>query len=807
MQKIEKKTPGMYFKKLILFFCFLTISLENIFSQSETIGNLSQAFDRFQQTHLQEKIFVHTDKLFYLSGEIIWFKLYTVDAGFFHMSDLSKVAYVEIINKDQKPLLQAKIFLRNGLGNGSLYLPLSVPSGNYKLRAYTSWMKNYGIDCFFEKNITIVNTIKKLEPRQEPDSSGYDIQFFPEGGNLVNHLESKIAFRMVDHMGKGVDFEGVLVNQHMDTVASFHPQKFGIGNFLFTPDSQDQYSAIMRLPDSSIITAYLPKIQDDGYVLRISDTSNNRLAVHVRSAGYPANTIDFLFIHGRQNIKFARMQMETHNETVFFVDKDSLDEGISRFTLFNYNRQPLCERLYFKRPRQALFIDLKSDRQDYGKRKKIILEIGTTDQSGKSCDANMSLAVYKLDSLSPADGNNIFSYLWLSSDLKGHVESPAYYMQTESAELNQATDNLMLSHGWSRYSWEDVLKNNSPAFEFAPEMEGHLIAGKVVDKNSGLPVKNIPVYLSSPGKRFQLGNAESNKEGLVWFDMKDFFGTDGIVVQTQNQKDSNYRIDILSPFSEKYPAEKLPEYAPAEGTEKALLSHSIATQVQNTYSASEIQKFRSPEYRDSTVFYGKPDQRYYLDDYTRFNTMEEVMREYIANVELRKRDGRFRLKILNYPYRLFFDKDPLVLFDGVPVTDIDKIIAFDPLKVKRIDVMNREYFLGPLVAEGIVSYSTYKGDLAGYQLDPNVIVLKYDGLQPEREFYAPVYDSQDQLDSRLPDFRNLLFWSPDINTSGSGKKQLSFFTSDVKGRFIAVLQGITTSGSPAIQTIGFNVIP
>jgi hypothetical protein len=340
-----------------------------------------------------------------------------------------------------------------------------------------------------------------------------------------------------------------------------------------------------------------------------------------------------------------------------------------------------------------------------------------------------------------------------------------------------------------------------------PEFEGHLITGKVVDKNSGLPLKSIPVSLASPGKKFELENTESNKDGLVWFNMKDFFGTDGIVLQPQYQKDSNSRIDIMSPFSEKYSSERLPEYNLSPGTEKTLLSHSIATQVQNIYSGLDIQKFRGPEYRDTTPFYGKPDQQYYLDDYTRFNTMEEVMREYIANVELRRRDGHFRLKVLNYPYRLFFDQDPLVLFDGVPVTDIDKIIAFDPLKVKRIDVMNREYFLGPLVAQGIVSYSTYQGDLAGYQLDPRVIVLKYDGAQLHREFYAPVYDTQDQLDSRLPDFRNLLYWSPDVNTGGSGKKQITFFTSDIKGHFVAVIQGITKNGSPAAQTIGINVNP
>ena len=807
MQKKENARTGKSSKKQWLVGCLFLFSIQNLYSQAAVPEAIPRAFTSYQQTRLQERVFAHTDKSSYLSGEIIWFKLYTVDAGFFQPSELSKLAYVEIISRDQKSVLQAKIALNKGLGSGSFYLPFTLPSGNYRFRAYTGWMKNFGADCFFEKTITIINTTKKIDPPQGGDSAGFDIQFFPEGGNLVSGIESRIGFRAVDRTGKGIDFIGFLLNQHKDTVARFHPLKFGIGNFIFTPNSQDQYTAILSLGDSNTVTAGLPKVEEQGHTLRLTDAGNNRLAITVRSNGYRANTLDFLIVHGRQSIKYARAQAESDRETVFLVDKDSLEEGVSRFTLFDNSLYPVCERLYFKRPAKSLFIDLKSDKPQYGRRKKIDLEIATTDQLGKTVDANMSLAVYKLDSLDSGAEGNLFSYLWLSADLKGHIESPAYYMRPASEELNQATDNLMLTHGWSRYSWEDLLKNRTTGFEYAPEYEGHLIYGKVVDRNSGLPLRNIPVFISLPGKKFELGSAESNQDGLICFDMKDFFGSDGIVIQPQHQQDSNCRIDILNPFYEKYASEKLPDFTLPRGGENALLSHSIATQVQNLYSSSALQQFRGPEYRDSAVFYGKPDQQYYLDDYTRFNTMEEVMREYIANVELRKRNGHFRLKVLNYPYKLFFENDPLVLFDGVPVNDLDKIIAFDPLKIKRIDVMNREYFLGPLVAQGIVSYSTYQGDLAGYPLDPSVLVLKYEGMQLKREFFAPVYDNLDQLESRLPDFRNLLFWSPEVNTSGPGKKHISFFSSDIRGRFIAELQGITPAGAAAVGRVEFTVNP
>jgi uncharacterized protein YfaS (alpha-2-macroglobulin family) len=86
-----------------------------------------------------------------------------------------------------------------------------------------------------------------------------------------------------------------------------------------------------------------------------------------------------------------------------------------------------------------------------------------------------------------------------------------------------------------------------------------------------------------------------------------------------------------------------------------------------------------------------------------------------------------------------------------------------------------------------------------------VLILKYDGLQLQREFYSPVYGSQEQVGSREPDFRNLLFWSPEVNTNASGKKQISFYTSDVKGKYVVVVQGITADGKAGVNTATFTV--
>jgi uncharacterized protein YfaS (alpha-2-macroglobulin family) len=119
-------------RNFILAACLLVV-LPSLGQQG--VSSIQAAFSEYSHYSLTEKIFTHTDKDLYLAGEIVWFKLYAVNGDDNKPIDLSKVAYVEIIDKDQRSVLQGKIALDRGTGSGSLYIPLSFNSGVYKLRA------------------------------------------------------------------------------------------------------------------------------------------------------------------------------------------------------------------------------------------------------------------------------------------------------------------------------------------------------------------------------------------------------------------------------------------------------------------------------------------------------------------------------------------------------------------------------------------------------------------------------------------------------------------------------------------------
>lgn len=802
MQKSVKTVKQKFF--MILGMLLLIACFSDAFSQSYNQDSITKRFVDYSEQNLQEKIYVHTDRELYLAGEILWFKLYNVNTASNKSIDFSKVAYVEIIDKNQKPVLQAKIAIDKGSGSGSLYLPVSLSSGNYQLRAYTSWMKNFSPDFYFEKNIRLVNALTKPEKQlAEKEDRKFDIQFFPEGGNMVESLPAKLAFRSIDSQGRGVDFKGTLVDENNNSLLSFKPLKFGIGSFAFTPENGKTYRALIEIPGSKTIVKELPSVKT-GYVLQLENAGAEQIKVKIHANEGSSNQQLVLFVHTRQINKLNERINLSGGKAEFLVEKNKLSEGISHFTLFNASGKALAERLYFIRPSSQLNLAIIADKSAYSTRKKVSLELISKDEKGLDTDASVS--VYASSTLA-SNESDIFNYLWLKSDLKGNIESPGYYLKNKDAEADEALDNLMLTHGWRRFVWQNVIAGNKPVFGFIPEIDGHIIHGRIVDTRTQAPANNILAYLSLPGKKLHLYGARSNSSGLVNFHTRDIYGPSELVAQTDTQQDSTYKIEFLSPFSKEYSGSKSYELTLKEELRNQLFSQSLSSQVQNVYSSSKLRTFY-PALIDSSAFYLKPDKTYLLDNFVRFNTMEEVLREYVAEVPVTRQKDDFSVWVTVRPHLVNIPKSvkPLIILDGVPIFDSgNKIIKYDPKKVRSLDVVAQKYFLGALNFEGILNFTTYKGNLPDFQLDSRATITDYEGLQLKREFYSPVYETAGQAESRLPDFRNVLYWSPDIKINSDGKKIISFYTSDQENNYTIMLQGINSMGKAGSASVTIQV--
>jgi hypothetical protein len=791
----------MRMKKLSILLLVFAIPATRLLAQETATAELTSELDAYRAKHIQEKIFVHTDKEFYLAGEICWFKLYLVDASLHQPLDLSKVAYLEWLDKDNRPVVQTKIGLRDGHGDGSVYLPLTLRSGHYKLRAYTSWMKNFGVDAFFQKVLTVVNARKSAETQVATAVPQYTVNFFPEGGNLVEGLSSTVGFKIADRYGQSTECTGVITEDDQDTVARFQTRRFGLGSFVLTPRSGHRYRSTVRLTDGTAVSTLLPVAYKEGMVMHVSNEGEDQLRVDVRST--TSVTDIYLLADTRQSVKWAGAATVKDGKANFVVDRNRLGEGISHLTVFDFRRQPVCERLVFRRPSHPLQFDVKADQAVYGARKKINLQVNSTADGKSPVAADCSVAVFRVDSLQAETTGHIYEYLWLGSDLKGRIESPEYYF--DHPEDRQTMDNLLLTHGWSRFRWEDVQSGKPPAFEYPLEYNGAIISGKVVDARTGNPAtRTIQGYLSVPGSRTQFTSATCDEGGRIHFELKDFYGAPEVITQT-NPEDSAYRIEINNAFSEKYSETLLPGFEFQRMDSGLLTDKSVAMQVLNRYGGERLKHFTFLPGIDTSVFYYKADHSYLLDDYTRFTTMEEVLREYVVLILVQRRRGHFHLPVLDVNNNQFFETDPLILLDGVPVFNIDSLIALDPLKMKRLETVQHRAFMGSASFPGILNWTTYKGDLGGYILDPRATVVDYEGLQLEREFYAPSYATDEQAASHLPDFRNVLYWAPQLPTNGQGRGALSFYSSDLPGKYVVVVEGLAADGRAGTGIASFEV--
>ncbi len=785
--------------KIIICSFTLVLTAASVFSQ--VLPGIQGSFKQYNLNSLQGKLFVHTDKEAYSAGELIWFKIYSVDGTDHHPLDISKVVYVEILDINQNPVTQAKIAMKNGTGSGSIYIPVTLTSGNFLFRAYTNWMKNFSPQFYFHKKLIIINPLKSPDPQDKiAVQPAYDIQFFPEGGSLVNGIMSIVGFKATDQFGKGADFKGAVLNKNNDTITRFQSHKFGMGHFEFKPNNEDAYHAVIKIGGKTILKD-LPRANDKGYVMAVKNNGNGQITISV-STNLPDAPV-YLFAHTRGAIKTVEVATINNGSAQFSIDKTKLGEGISQLTIFDKDKQPVCERLWFNRPTQQLTINANADQQQYSTRRKVNIAVDAKDERNNPVVSDLSLSVYKLDSLQHPEAQDIQNYLLLSSDLKGNIESPDYYFKNTGTFVDEAVDNLMLTQGWRRFNWADMLQNKTPSFNFLPEFNGPIINGKLISQVSTKPVKDIIAYLAIPGKRVQLYTSNSDSLGRLIFNMKDFYGPGEIVVQTNQLIDSNYHIDILSPFSEQYANITLPSLTLSPGLQPVIEDKSLGVQVQNIYSGTKLRQFYEPDV-DSSAFFGPPYRTYLLDNYTRFATMEEVMREYVSDVNVVLSKNRFHIKVLG-DNSFLSDADPMVLIDGIPFFDINKLFAIDPLKVHKLETVPFNYYWGPSYEPGIFSYTTYKGDLGGTEIDPHAVIMDYDGLEIQRQFYSPAYDNDAAVNSRIPDFRDVLYWAPYITTQTQGKNNLSFYTSDKTGEYIGIIQGLTANGTAGSSSFTFTV--
>ncbi|MGE9314487.1 hypothetical protein ACLOAU_22720 [Niabella sp. CJ426] len=741
-----------------------------------------------------EKVFVHTDKNDYIAGEILWFRPYLIKEAPDSTHNYNHIIYAELINGQGTPVLQSKIALKDASTGGNFYLPTDLATGVYTLVAYTTDMKNVGPPSFFKKRILITNTLNApLQPTLEKPE--ILLQFFPEGGPLIQNTTSRIGVQALDPATmKGIEVKGFVLADGKDTVTNFFTEKFGLGQFNFTPLTGKKYSATIFIQGKAIANITLPNAQPSGYHLGVTG-SNSSYSIKIQSKNKTPEKL-YLIAHDGQANKVVKAIQEGISEDIINIDKAALGTGVVYFTLFNEHFQPLCERLVFI----PLLPDKKtltitSNKPVYDSRENTTLAI-----SGGESSIDASVSVFK--ETGDCKEEPMWIYLSLTRHLQGTIEDPQFYFTPEAMQHNYI-DNLMLTHGWRQFRNRDT---SPPA---VTEFDGHIISARVKDSWSKAPVPGAPCLLSVPSVPYGLYFGTSDSTGIVRFIVNGYYGPGDIFVTpiplTVNAK-PNYIIEIINPFADSATERSFtqPPLYLQEADSAILLKRSVAMQATHIYHKDQLRRFHAPAIADTLPFYGKAEFKYNLDDYKRFSTMEEVLREYVTPINVLAKGGQLRMSFFDEKYQTIYSDGFLVLLDGVPLFDYNKIFSYNPYKVKKLEVIPRRYIFGSVAFSGIASFETYNSKFDGFELDPAAIAIDYEGLQIQREFYLPDY-SRHKGNIRIPDYRTTLLWQPSLALQKGQVNTLNYSTSDITGKYKVVIQGISKEGIPYYGENTFEV--
>ena len=769
------------------------------------LERLVAGFKKYLDELPQEKVYLHFDRPCYASGETIWFKAYLTSGADHKPSTLSHVIYVELIDEGGRLVSQLKLFSRNGSAAGTFALADSLSSGNYLVRAYTNWMKNGEEDYFFHRSIRILNTVAK-PLAASVEVKPLDIKFFPEGGDLVYGISSKVGIKVVGADGRGRKIKGEIVDESNKIICEFKSNHLGMGAFSFLPQKGKTYKVIVEnQPEIN-----LPSIKESGLVMvvdNISDSSS--VLITLKTSDYKQlGTINIL-AQTRGLVCFAARTNLSANLLKAKIPKLKFPDGVAQITITDSNGIPLAERLVFINNEEQLNVDITSDKVKYAPRELVTLKIKAKDYNEEPVAADFSLAVCS-DSQVLTDDNRetITTYLLLSSDLRGFIESPGYYFNPTNKDRAEALDYLLLTQGWRRFSLTKAMESEwqKPQFEIEA---GLSIKGKMVGKYNNKPVANGKVtYLPFAHAR-DIKVVQTNSAGDFVINDLIYFDYVKALLQGETEKGNNrvkFVIDRYDFSPSQFPMFPLTGKL-TERDEKIIseTSKEVVDKSTNAIMLKEVEVVRPRENFDRSL-YGKGSVNEQVAGKLHLENLIHPLQllQGVPGVQVFGGGQDWLVLVRGGDYRSS-SNTPLLMIDNmpvditalnmIPVHDIESFIVW-----KGVDAS----IFGTRGANGVIVFFTKQGASSGSPPADGVQAFNEMGFQVEREFYSPKYDVTIPDHQKL-DNRTTLFWASHIQTNNEGVATVSFYNHDVETNVTAVLEGISTEGTPGAATVKYEI--
>lgn len=691
-------------------------------------------------------IYLQTDRGVYEPGEDLWFHARLLNAQHLVWYVPDQTLYVKLTQAGSDSAIWQQLYpISNGVSSGHIYLDGHLTEGDYWLKAYSAHTFTAGPAPFYAlRKVRIIKDSYSLRhvagsiSLQPEANDAIQLQTFPEGGTFVTGLKNHIAFKATTSNGAPVHVAGMLLKdgKPLQRIETTH---LGMGSFDLIPQPNTTYT--IQVADSFIM---LPKPADTGITLHIQPAGADSISLKITAS--PGMAAQRIYISSQvRGLMQAAATALLKDSLLVKLPVTQVPGGITAITLFDQQLQPLAKRLVFVLPDKKLNIHLQLPGQPYFTRKKVSLAIKTTNELGNPVPARLSLRVF-YNAYDNSGSKSIDDHYLLTSQLKTRIDDPGYYFDEKNKDRLAALDLLLLTLQPNSYLWSDQRQPNADTRSvISDSITGNLSFQD--RRNNSQPSPNLLFVFNAEEKNNTLLSTDS--AGRFFLDPTILASGNRLYIKYPGQSRQPFTITVADPFAAIATAEKNktlyypPSLKRIQVPDTAVIFNRFSRTLAGVEISAKGAKTAWPKYL------GKLDSIAKLEgpvDYVGAcgllncpacggGTKPVEGKEYSEYI------GNRRHEITSHPFAFTGDEMKKVKYHYPTFTEEQLLKKFN------LAVAN------------------------GYYISP-----------------------QFNQTSDTPDFRKTLAWMPDIITNENGEATVSFYCSDVYGRFQVSVEGVSEQG-------------
>ena len=725
---------NMVLKKEIFIVLFLTIKIIANCQTDPCLKLVTSAEDY----KIQERVLLTLDQDFYLAGESINFFSLTFDAALQIPIEFSSVLYVELYNQDNNVISAKKFLLKQGECVNSLTVPRKLETGYYYVRAYTNYLKNFGPSAFFTKKIRIVNPFYKIKYQDDanvvPDKMKLSIS--AEGGKILYGVENKIAFHLINSN----DSVFVLLYKNDSVVAKVNSKNgFGIFNINPTVNNKYRIEAVSLKKERAVVE--LKNMVQSGVICKLDSVDKKNA---------------YLKVIAKNEDKFP-ISVFVENNTILYKYSDTIDKpeallkielpvGLNKIILKNCNQEEVSERLIYIKPQTKLEITAKLDKAKVLPGDSVTLHIST----------NVNDSIHYVVALNLGTQNT-------SSGLKELIESTLYTSSIPTFTGDASFSDLQYVCSNPETVNDYILKfqnaeSTNPSLEnvnYLPEISNDIVSGTVKRLSDQSSATNKRIYISFVDSICWISRSRTDGSGRFVAALPVDYQGSNLIVTVKDTTD-NYIVKLDDEFYPDFLKLTKEHYYPDPSLKKIIESRMINLQVNDAYS--ELHKNTKPP-RPTLRFYGYPDSEHKFKKYLVPN-LEEFISEIEQKATIVRKEKKVNIRVINKTGRNIIGDNPLIIFDGIPLLNADKIVSIPSDKLESIRIVSNKFFFGSEVFDGIVDITSNTKSFDLVDMDKNSM----------RVLFCPIITAKDnymQQNSYFPRYISDIYFEKINSVSGS----------------------------------------